>query len=185
MVQHSKERLIDVVRRKAEYQGCCLQGQSRRPLTCPLILVFPALLLGLCVLFSGCCSTTPTGVFGTFDLRSHLPEGLMARIPTDDKAAAHRAEVETGDPAAKILIRWRSFTDGPHNYLLSTTFEVVRQAWCSNLKAEVGTPVNLGTKEAVIEGVPVLLQWNHDTLIGPKSGAWTGVILSTGDMYTY
>jgi uncharacterized membrane protein len=140
-----------------------------------------------------CCSlllvacgspTTPSGSIGTFNLRSSLPADVQARAPTDASAAEYQAEVTVGEPAAKVLIRWRVFQDGPNMYILATSFEVLEAAQGLELKASVGAPINAGSSEAVVAAHPVSITWSSSAIGGSKSGTVSGRIVATGAWQT-
>jgi hypothetical protein len=136
-------------------------------------------------LLFGCASTssptTPKGLIGNFDLRSHLPADVQARAPKDDNATEYKAQVEVGEPAAKVLIRWRVFKDGQSAYIISTSFEVLEEAKGVELKARVGEPINMGSRDAVVAANLVFITWNGSSSTGTKGGTSSGTIVATGE----
>jgi hypothetical protein len=136
------------------------------------------------LLLSGCASkTTPGGPLGdTVDLRHHLPVDARSRAPSDDEAIQYQTEVQIGEPSATLLIRWRSFSDSRHAYLLSIAFEVMESAPGMELGAGVsGEPVNRGTTDAAIEAIPVLLTWYRRSFFRTTGGSLSGEISADGN----
>jgi hypothetical protein len=124
--------------------------------------------------------TTPKGPIGNFDLRSHLPADVKVRAPADASAPEYKAQVDVGEPAAKVLIRWRVFKDGQSAYLLSASFDVLEEAKGVELKTSVGAPINTGSRDAVVAAHPVLVTWSSPGITASKSGTLSGTIVATG-----
>ncbi|HEX8285984.1 MAG TPA: hypothetical protein VF588_21680 [Pyrinomonadaceae bacterium] len=134
------------------------------------------------VLMLGCGKTTPKGAIGHFDLRSHLPADVVARAPADAGAQEYTKQVNVGDPAAKVLIRWRAFKDGQNAYILSTSFEVLEAANGVELKPSVvGSPLNHGSRDAVVEMIAVQINWDGSKMWKTHLGTVTGTIYATGE----
>jgi hypothetical protein len=137
----------------------------------------------LLALLAGCGSkTTPVGSLGdTVDLRHHLPVDARSLAPSDDEAIQHQTEVQVGEPPARVLIRWRTFNDLQHAYLLSVSFEVTESAPGVELGAGIsGEPINRGTTEAVIETIPVLITWYRRAFLRTTGGSLSGEISADG-----
>jgi hypothetical protein len=113
--------------------------------------------------------------------RSHLPGVVVARAPADASAQEYTKQVDVGEPASKVLIRWRAFKDGQNAYLLSASFEVLEAAKGVEVKASVGTPLNHGSRDAVVEMLPIQLNWNGSKVGGNRYGAVSGTIFATGE----
>ena len=144
------------------------------------ILIVVVVLLSL---LAGCGSeTTPVGPLGdTVDLRHHLPTDARSRAPSDDEAVPHQSDIQIGEPPATVLIRWRSFSDSQHAYLLSISFEVTESAPGVELGAGVsGEPINRGTTEAAIEAMPVLFTWYRRVILRTTGGSLSGEIAADG-----
>jgi hypothetical protein len=144
------------------------------------ILIVVVVLLPL---LTGCGSkTTPVGPLGDIvDLRHHLPAEAVARAPSDDEAIQHQTEVQIGEPPARVLIRWRSFSDSQHAYLLSVSFQVMESAPGVELGAGVsGEPINRGTTDAAIEAIPVLITWYRRVILRTTGGSLSGEISADG-----
>ena len=125
---------------------------------------------------------TPVGPLGdTVDLLHHLPIEVVARAPSNDEAAQHQAEVQVGEPPARVSIHWRSFNDAQHAYLLSVSFEVIESASGVELGAGVsGGPINRGTTDAAIEAIPVLITWYRRSILRTTGGSLSGEISADG-----
>jgi len=139
----------------------------------------------VCVM--GCAGkSTPVGPLGpVLDLRPLLPEAVRAKAPADAAAVEHRAEVTAGEPAAKVAVTWRTFTDGPSSYIVSMGFEVVAAAEGVALEAgRFGEPVNRGTAEAVMQSVLWQIVWNNPGAASTRGGTVTGDILADGTLHT-
>lgn len=137
-------------------------------------------ILALCgtILFFGCGSkTTPKGPIANFDLRSHLPANVIGRAPSDANATEYKAQLDVGEPAAKVQIRWRAFRDGQSAYILSTSFDVLEPANGVELKGTVDAPFNMGTRDAAVAAHIVKVNWNSSSGSGTKSGT----IVATGE----
>jgi hypothetical protein len=134
-------------------------------------------------LLTSCGSkTTPVGPLGdTVDLRHHLPADARPRAPSDDETVEHQTDVQIGEPPARVLIRWRSFKDAQHAYLLSVSFEVMESAPGVELEAGVsGEPINRGTTDAAIEAIPVLITWYRRSILRTTGGSLSGEISADG-----
>lgn len=143
-------------------------------------VLYVVMLCCVMVLF-GCGKTTPKGSIGQFDLRSHLPADVVARAPADAGAHEYTKQVNVGEPAAKVQIRWRAFKDGQSAYILSASFEVLEEASGVELKPSVGTPLNHGSRDAVVEMIPVQIQWDGSKMWKTHLGTVTGTIYATGE----
>jgi hypothetical protein len=136
------------------------------------------------ILLFACGSTSPTapkGPIGNFDLRSYLPADVKARAPADASAPEYKAQVDVGEPAAKVLIRWRVFKDGQSAYVISASFDVLEEAKGVELKTSVGEPINTGSRDAVVAAHPVLVTWSSPGITASKSGTLSGTIVATGE----
>lgn len=139
-----------------------------------LVLCCTTLLLGC----SNTVPTTPKGSIGNFDLRSHLPADVKARAPADASATEYKAQVDVGEPAAKVQIRWRVFKDGQNAYILSTSFDVLEEAKGVELKAKVDErPIDIGSRDADVAAHLVIFTWR-------SASGWDskiGTIVATGE----
>ncbi|HZG53526.1 MAG TPA: hypothetical protein VEZ40_15445 [Pyrinomonadaceae bacterium] len=134
------------------------------------------------ILLCGCMSpnspTTPKGLIGNFDLRPHLPADVQARAPKDDNATEYRAQVDVGEPAAKVLIRWRVFKDGQNAYILSASFELLEAVKGVELKANVNErAIDIQSGEADVTSHGVVLTWRNASSLTSKNGT----IVATGE----
>lgn len=144
--------------------------------------VLHALALCCVMLLFGCGKTTPKGPIGSFDLRAHLPADVVARAPADASAQEYTKQVNVGEPASKVLIRWRAFKDGQNAYLLSAAFEVLEVAQGVELKPSVdGSPLNHGSRDAVINMISVQIKWDGSKIRKSLAGTVTGTIYATGE----
>lgn len=135
-----------------------------------------------CIMFSfGCGKTTPKGVINRTDFRSNLKADVLSRAPADSVAQEHSKQVDVGEPAAKVLIRWRTFKDGESSYILSASVEVLEAASGVELKeVRFGGITNHGTVDKVVMSIPVLIDWDSAGS-GNKKTFNEGSISSTGE----
>jgi hypothetical protein len=128
--------------------------------------------LALLVLAGSSCTgdTTPVGQLGAAeDLRRHLPAERLAHAPRDEHATRFEHDLDVHGVATKLI--WYAWNDGPHQYLLSTRWEVVRPHRGVTLEAlGAQNPINAGTTAAVVEATNVRLRWREDRTLSTHFG---------------
>ncbi len=137
-----------------------------------------ALLLALFV--TSCGGSTPAGPVGTIDLRQHLPPSVAARASLET-GEEFETQFEIGEPAARVVLRWATLRDGASQYILSVELEVVRPANGIRIVGPTAlNPTNEGRPGAVIESVPVQVEWIRRGISLRSSGTVTYRITASG-----
>lgn len=141
------------------------------------------ILLYCIVLVIGCNSTaksTPKGEFKKIDLRKTLPSDIAA-IP-DAQAQEHSKEITVGEPAAKVLLKWRTFKKENNNYTLSVTIEIPQDTQGIQLTdASVQAPINTGNVDSVVQTNIILISWDSSKTGTSSAGVYSGTIKATGE----
>jgi len=122
--------------------------------------------------FVGCHGgpTSPVGPVGTVvDLRGDLKPEVLKKAPTDGTAMKRQVTVDVHGIAAKIV--WRTFEDGPNQYILSYQWEVVTPSPGITLEPlDHLNPINLGDENAVVEAQTVRVRWHDNAASGTSLG---------------
>lgn len=138
--------------------------------TTTVVMAMAAAML-LPVSVASCGGSTPAGVVGTVDLRQHLPASLAARAALES-GEPHETHFEVGQPAARVALRWATLRDGACQYLLTVELEVLRPApGVRIIGPNALTPVTERHAGAVIESVPVQVEWIRRGLSLSSSGS--------------
>lgn len=136
--------------------------------------------LSLSLLAVSCGGSTPAGPVGTVDLRQHLPANLAARAALET-GESHETQFEVGQPAARVALRWATLRDGASQYILAVELEVLRPAEGIRIVGpHVLTPENVGPASAVIETVPVQVEWIRRGISLRSSGTVTYRVTGAG-----
>lgn len=105
----------------------------------------------------------------------------MAATP-DATAKEFAKEVLIGEPAAKVIIKWRTVKKGNSAYILSAAVEVPEAINGLQLTdVSVQDPVNTGTEDAVVQMNTILIGWDASKMGGTHAGVFSGVIKATGE----
>jgi len=145
--------------------------------------IFLSFLFLCSVAFISCNSTTkstPKGEFKKIDLRKTLPADI-ASTP-DAQAQEYSKEITVGEPAAKVLLKWRTLKKENNNYILSVTIDVPQDTQGIQLTdASVKDPINTGNVDSVVQTNIVLISWDSSKAGATSAGVYSGTIKATGE----
>ena len=145
--------------------------------------IFLSFLLLCSAAFVSCNSiakSTPKGEFKKIDLRKTLP-AEVALIP-NAQAQEHSKEIAVGEPAAKVLLKWRTFKKENNNYILSVTIDIPQDTQGIQITdASVQEPINTGNVDSVVQTNIVLISWDGSKAGATSTGVYSGTIRATGE----